>query len=88
MGSDRTYQQVQRELANVTVRPLLIICERSWRPGEVPDKEKKVIINSVFQKAKKDWGTTDLTASPQSLKRRYGTNYPRNYFQIQKGDLE
>lgn len=57
MGSDRIYQLVQRELANVTVKPLLIICERSQRLGEVPDNEKKVIINSVFHKGKEDWGT-------------------------------
>lgn len=71
MGPDRMYPQVQRELANITVMPLLIICERSWRLGEVPDNKKKVIISSVFQKGKEeDWGATGLSASPQSLKRR------------------
>lgn len=56
MGSDRIHQLVQRELANVrplsNVRPLLIICERSWRLGEDPDNKEKVIINSVLQKGK------------------------------------
>lgn len=45
---------MQKELANVTARPPLIICEKSWRLGEVPDNEKKLILNSVFQKGKKD----------------------------------
>lgn len=43
-----------RELTDIIVRPLLIISERSWQPGEVPQDWKKVSATASFKRGSKD----------------------------------
>lgn len=51
-GPAGMHLRVLRELADVMVRPLVIIFERSWRFGEVPSGEKKLSIAPMFKKSK------------------------------------
>ncbi|GAB0183716.1 mitochondrial enolase superfamily member 1 [Grus japonensis] len=53
-GPDGMHPQVLKELADVIVRPLLIIFERSWQLGEVPQDWKKVSVTVSFQRDNKD----------------------------------
>lgn len=48
-----------RELADVNVRPLLIIIVRSWKLEEVPEAYKNARITLVF-KDKKEWSKVTL----------------------------
>ncbi|KFP51828.1 RNA-directed DNA polymerase from mobile element jockey, partial [Cathartes aura] len=54
MGSDGTHLRVLKELANVTVRLLSIIFERSWQLEEVPHDWKKADVTPIFKKAGKE----------------------------------
>lgn len=48
------YPKVQKELADVTVKLLSIICQRSWESGEVTVSWKLENIVLVFKKDKKE----------------------------------
>jgi len=54
MGPDGMNPRVLRELANVIAEPLSIICERSWRTGEVPEDWRKASVAPIFKKGKKE----------------------------------
>ena len=43
MGSDQMHSWVRRQRASLAVRPLLVIFERSWWSGEVPEDWKNII---------------------------------------------
>ena len=57
-----------RELADVIVRPLLIIFDRSWRLGEAPEDWRKANVTAVFRKGKKynpgNYRPVSLTSIP------------------------
>lgn len=42
-----------RVLADVTVRPLLIVFETSWSLGEVPGEWKKADVTPTFEKGRR-----------------------------------
>ncbi|GAB0180733.1 mitochondrial enolase superfamily member 1 [Grus japonensis] len=46
------HPQVLRELADVIARPLLIIFERLWQLGEVPEDCKRANVTPIFKKGK------------------------------------
>lgn len=48
------HPRVVRELANVIAMPLLVIFERSWRLGEVPENWKKATVTPIFKNGKKE----------------------------------
>lgn len=50
MDPDGIYLQVLRELVNVTVKPLLIVYEKSQHSGQVPEDWSKANITPVFMK--------------------------------------
>lgn len=67
MGPDGKHPQVLRELAD-TVRLLMIIFERSWPSGEMPEDWKKGNVTPVFKKGMKEdpenYQQVSLTAVP------------------------
>jgi len=54
MEHDEMEPRVLRQLADVIVRPLSMIFERSWQPDEVPGGWKKGNIMPVFKKGRKE----------------------------------
>ncbi|KFP54076.1 RNA-directed DNA polymerase from mobile element jockey, partial [Cathartes aura] len=64
MGPDGMHPRVLRELADVIARPLLIIFDRSWRLGQVPEDWKKAIVTPVFKKGKKEDSESYRMVSP------------------------
>lgn len=65
MGPDRMQPHVLRKLADVTVKPVLIVFGSSWQLREVPEDWKKANVSSFFQKGKKEdlqnYGLVTLT---------------------------
>ena len=57
-----------RELAEVTVRSLSIIFDKSWETGEVPEDWRKANLTPVFKKGKKEdpgnYRPVSLTSNP------------------------
>jgi len=45
---------VLRELAEVTAKPLLIMLERCWRKGKVPEDWGTASVTPVFKKGEKE----------------------------------
>ena len=54
MGPDGMHPRVLRDLADIIVRSLLIVFERSWQLGEVPQDWKKLSVTASFKRGNKD----------------------------------
>lgn len=64
-GSDGMFPWELRELANVTVRPLLIIFEMSWQWWGILENWKKANISIIFRKGKtRNYRAISLTLIP------------------------
>lgn len=64
MGLDEIHPWVLRKLADVVAKPLSVISERSWQPGEVPPAWNH---NPHFQERKKR-RSGELQASQSHLR--------------------
>ncbi|KFO03653.1 RNA-directed DNA polymerase from mobile element jockey, partial [Balearica regulorum gibbericeps] len=71
MGPNGIHPRVLRQLADVIVRPLSIIFQRSWESGEVPVDWKLANVVPVFKKGKKvdpgNYRPVSLTSVPGKI---------------------
>jgi len=58
------YPIVLRTLADIVIKLLSVIFEKSWPSGEVPGDRKKDSVAPIFKKEKVTQGSTSLLASP------------------------
>jgi len=54
MGPDIIHPRVLTELADIIVRPLSIIFEKSWRSGDIPEDWKKANVTHIYKKGLKE----------------------------------
>jgi len=65
MGPDEVHPQVLGELVKEIAKPLSIISEKLWQPGEVPGDWKRGNITLIFKRVKrKTCGNTGQSVSP------------------------
>jgi len=71
MGPDGIHPRVLRELAEELAKPLSIICQQSWRTGEVPGDWRIASVTPIYKKGwKKDPGNyrpVSLTSVPGKI---------------------
>ena len=79
MGPDDIHPRVLKEMADVVVKPLSIISEKSWLCGEVPGDWKKGTITHLQERGK--GGPGELQAGEHHLCawEDHGADPPRSY---------
>lgn len=75
MGPDRMHPQVLREIANVIMRPLLIIFDQSWQLGEMPKDCQKANVTCIFKKCKEKYPGNYRLVSPTSTSEKDGAMF-------------
>lgn len=54
MGPDKIHPRVLKELVEVLTKPLPIVYQQSWLPGEVPLKWRLTKVMPVYKKGQKE----------------------------------
>ncbi|KAK4821749.1 hypothetical protein QYF61_000810 [Mycteria americana] len=82
MGPDNIHPRVLRELADVIVRLLSIIFEKSWTSGDIPEDWKKANVTPIYKNGLKEHpGNYSIQAHQSYFSpwESYGTNLPGAY---------
>ena len=70
IGPDEVHPQVLGELVEEIAKPLSIISEKLWQPGEVPGDWKRGNITLIFKKGKREdpgnYKPVSLTSVPSN----------------------